>query len=137
MKNAAFANLARYRKFSAHQTNKFATDGQAQSCTGPRLLPGLGLFEVTEQLVLVVGRNARARVLDPDEQAGIAPSPDTSFLAAHLANPVLQIDDARIKAERGPALATALEHVDVDLPARLVFLGPLLLQDGQNLPHSL
>lgn len=28
-------------------------------------------------------------------QAGIAPSPDTSFLAAHLANPVLQIDDAK------------------------------------------
>jgi nucleotidyltransferase/DNA polymerase involved in DNA repair len=28
-------------------------------------------------------------------QAGIAPSPDASFLAAHLANPVLQIDDAK------------------------------------------
>ena len=28
-------------------------------------------------------------------QGGIAPSPDTSFLAAHLANPVLQIDDAK------------------------------------------
>jgi nucleotidyltransferase/DNA polymerase involved in DNA repair len=28
-------------------------------------------------------------------QAGIASSPDTSFLAAHLANPVLQIDDAK------------------------------------------
>jgi nucleotidyltransferase/DNA polymerase involved in DNA repair len=28
-------------------------------------------------------------------QAGIAPSPDTSFLAAHLANSVLQIDDAK------------------------------------------
>jgi len=28
-------------------------------------------------------------------QAGIAPLPDTSFLAAHLAHPVLQIDDAR------------------------------------------
>ena len=28
-------------------------------------------------------------------QAGIAPTPDASFLAAHLAKPVLQIDDAR------------------------------------------
>jgi nucleotidyltransferase/DNA polymerase involved in DNA repair len=28
-------------------------------------------------------------------QVGIAPSPDTSFLAAHLADPVLQIDDAK------------------------------------------
>ncbi|MEP6685232.1 MAG: hypothetical protein ABJB22_00520 [Verrucomicrobiota bacterium] len=28
-------------------------------------------------------------------QGGIAPSPDTSFLAAHLANSVLQIDDAK------------------------------------------
>lgn len=28
-------------------------------------------------------------------QAGIAPSPDTSFLAAHLAHPVLQIEDAK------------------------------------------
>jgi hypothetical protein len=26
-------------------------------------------------------------------QAGIAPTPDASFLAAHLARPVLQIDD--------------------------------------------
>ena len=28
-------------------------------------------------------------------QAGIAPTPDASFLAAHLANPVLRIDDAK------------------------------------------
>jgi len=28
-------------------------------------------------------------------QAGIAPLPDTSFLAAHLARPVLEIDDAK------------------------------------------
>ena len=28
-------------------------------------------------------------------QVGIAPSPDTSFLAAHLADPVLQIDDEK------------------------------------------
>jgi len=28
-------------------------------------------------------------------QAGIAPTPDTSFLAAHLSRPVLQIDDAK------------------------------------------
>jgi hypothetical protein len=28
-------------------------------------------------------------------QAAIAPTPDTSFLAAHLARPVLQVDDAK------------------------------------------
>src|SRR6266576_2033276 len=28
-------------------------------------------------------------------QAGIAPTPDTSFLAAHLAKPVLQIENAK------------------------------------------
>ena len=28
-------------------------------------------------------------------QAGIAPTPDASFLAAHLAQPVLQVDDAK------------------------------------------
>ena len=28
-------------------------------------------------------------------QAGLAPAPDTSFLAAHLARPLLQIDEAR------------------------------------------
>ena len=27
-------------------------------------------------------------------QAGIAPTPDASFLAAHLAKPVLEVDDA-------------------------------------------
>ena len=28
-------------------------------------------------------------------QAGIASAPDTSFLAAHLAKPVLQVDNAK------------------------------------------
>jgi protein ImuB len=30
-----------------------------------------------------------------DAQAGIAPTPDTSFLAAHLARPILQVSDAK------------------------------------------
>jgi hypothetical protein len=34
------------------------------------------------------------RKCEINAQAGIAPLPDTSFLAAHLARPVLQIDDA-------------------------------------------
>jgi len=40
----------------------------------------------------VVDRLAESEII---AQAGIAPTPDTSFLAAHLAQPVLQIDEAR------------------------------------------
>ncbi len=36
---------------------------------------------------------AQLREAEIIAQAGIAPTPDASFLAAHLANPVLQIDD--------------------------------------------
>ena len=67
--NAAFADLAAHRDVSSHQANKLPADGQAQPRTGPRLLPGLGLLEMPEQLVLVVWRNARARVLDFDPEA--------------------------------------------------------------------
>src|ERR1700730_4104398 len=73
-KNAAFADLAAYRDVSAHEANKLAANGQAQPRTGPRLLPGLGLLEMPEQLVLVVWRNAGARVLDfdPEKRSGRA-----------------------------------------------------------------
>src|SRR6266849_1670286 len=64
--NAAFANLAVYRDGAAHQANELSADGQAQPRTGPRLLPGLGLLEMPEQLVLFVRRNARTGVLDFD-----------------------------------------------------------------------
>jgi protein ImuB len=40
----------------------------------------------------VIERLAQLEIL---AQAGIADAPDTSFLGAHLAKPVLQIDDAR------------------------------------------
>ena len=39
-----------------------------RSRSGSRLLPGLGLLEMPEQLILVVQRNARARVLDFDPE---------------------------------------------------------------------
>src|SRR5688572_4019064 len=62
--NTAFANLAADRDRSTHQANKLPANGQSQSGTGPRLLPGLGLLELPEQLILVLWRNARAGVLD-------------------------------------------------------------------------
>jgi len=37
---------------------------------------------------------AQLREVEIVAQAGVAPTPDASFLAAHLARPVLQIDDA-------------------------------------------
>jgi protein ImuB len=45
-------------------------------------------------------RNVERVIAQLDEagitgQAGIAPTPDASFLAAHLAKPVLQVDDAK------------------------------------------
>jgi protein ImuB len=40
----------------------------------------------------LIARLAESEII---AQAGIAPSPDTSILAAHLAKPVLQIDDAK------------------------------------------
>src|SRR5476649_2468150 len=72
--NTAFANLAVDRDGSAHQANELLADGQAQSRTGPRLLPGLGLLEMPEQLLLLVGRNARSRVLDFDPETRYRPT---------------------------------------------------------------
>jgi len=59
--------------------------------------PGVATVQFTDT------RNVAAKVSDVVEQltyseivaqAGIAPTPDASFLAAHLARPVLQIDNA-------------------------------------------
>jgi hypothetical protein len=47
---------------------------------------------LTDKVSRVLERLAEAEVI---AQAGIARVPDTSFLAAHLAKPVLQIDDAK------------------------------------------
>jgi nucleotidyltransferase/DNA polymerase involved in DNA repair len=60
--------------------------------------PGISTVEFTDK------RNLKTKVtkvidqlMDSEivTQAGIAPTPDASFLAAHLAEPVLEIDDAR------------------------------------------
>lgn len=59
--------------------------------------PGLSTvqFTDTKNLMPEVARViAQLREIEIVAQAGIAPTPDASFLAAHLANPVLQIDDA-------------------------------------------
>src|SRR5947208_2786624 len=67
--HAALADLAGHRDRPAHQADELPADRQAQTSPGPRLLPGLGLLELPEQLGLVVRRNARAGVLDLDPEA--------------------------------------------------------------------
>ena len=47
---------------------------------------------VRQNVERVIDQLAQASVT---AQAGIARTPDTSFLAAHLAQPVLQVDDAK------------------------------------------
>lgn len=47
---------------------------------------------LTSKVSGLIERLAESEII---AQAGIAPSPDISFLAAHLANPVLQIDDPK------------------------------------------
>ena len=60
--------------------------------------PGIGTIQFTDNRDLT---RKVLRVINQLEtcgitaQAGIAEQPDTSFLAAHLARPVLEIDDAR------------------------------------------
>jgi hypothetical protein len=59
--------------------------------------PGISTVEFTDRRNLETKVGKMVRHLADSEiiaQAGIAPTPDTSFLAAHLAEPVLQIDDA-------------------------------------------
>ncbi|MDB6146557.1 MAG: Nucleotidyltransferase/DNA polymerase involved in repair-like protein [Spartobacteria bacterium] len=46
--------------------------------------------DLAAKLLRVIQKLAECEVT---AQAGIAPAPDTSFLAAHLARPVLQVDD--------------------------------------------
>src|SRR2546426_12756059 len=48
--------------------------------------------ELTAKLSRVIEQLAKCEIA---AQAGIAHSPDTSFLAAHLARPILHIDDAK------------------------------------------
>ena len=48
--------------------------------------------DLTAKLTRVVAKLAKCEI---QAQAGIASLPDTSFLAAHLARPVLQIDQAK------------------------------------------
>jgi impB/mucB/samB family len=47
--------------------------------------------DLMEKVLHVIAKLADAEIV---AQAGIAPTPDASFLAAHLAKPVLQIDNA-------------------------------------------
>src|SRR6266446_3072561 len=48
------------------------------------------------QVVIRTRERAQENVIgEIHAQAGIAPSPDTSFLAAHLARPVLQIEEPK------------------------------------------
>jgi hypothetical protein len=60
--------------------------------------PGIATVQFTDtqkvaaKVSRVVEKLAHAEIA---AQAGIAPTPDASFLAAHLARPVLQIDNAR------------------------------------------
>jgi protein ImuB len=60
--------------------------------------PGIATVQFTDcrslssKVARVVDRLHKCEI---EAQAGIAPLPDTSFLAAHLARPVLEIDDAK------------------------------------------
>jgi protein ImuB len=59
--------------------------------------PGLSTIQFTDpknvaaKVTQVIAHLAHSEIV---AQAGIAPTPDASFLAAHLARPVLQIDNA-------------------------------------------
>jgi impB/mucB/samB family len=60
--------------------------------------PGIATVQFTDTKNLgnkVAGAVARLAESEIAAQAGIAPTPDASFLAAHLAKPVLEIGDAR------------------------------------------
>ena len=59
--------------------------------------PGISTVQFTDtknvalQVAHVIEQLAESEII---AQAGIAPTPDASFLAAHLATPVLQVDDS-------------------------------------------
>lgn len=60
--------------------------------------PGVCTVQFADNRNLVAKLSRVIEQLDKSEiiaQAGIARTPDTSFLAAHLSRPVLQIDDAK------------------------------------------
>jgi len=74
---------------------------QSAFCLSPYVedtAPGIATVEfsdtrdLTEKVTNVVTQLAKCEMV---AQAGIANLPDTSFLAAHLARPVLQIDNAK------------------------------------------
>ena len=73
--------------------------------------PGLSTVEFTDPRNLERKVTAVVQQLGDSEiiaQAGIAPTPDASFLAAHLAQPVLQIDNAREFLARLPIEVLAI-----------------------------
>ncbi len=61
--------------------------------TGPGLatVQFTGAKNIAAKVTRVIEELARAEIT---ARAGIAPTPDASFLAAHLAEPVLQVEDA-------------------------------------------
>ena len=77
--------------------------------------PGICTVQFTDhrylqaKVVCVIKELAKCEIL---AQAGIAPTPDTSFLAAHLAEPVLQIENA--KEFLAPLPIEVLETVSPD-----------------------
>ena len=105
--DAALADLAAHRDVSSHQADELPADRQAEPRTGPRLLPGLGLLEMPEQLALLVGRDARAGVLDfdpearsrralairADAQADAAPLGELDGVAQHVDEHLTQLVD--------------------------------------------
>jgi protein ImuB len=77
--------------------------------------PGICTVQFTDhrylqaKVVCVIKQLAKCEI---SAQAGIAPTPDTSFLAAHLAEPILQIENA--KEFLAPLPIEVLETVSPD-----------------------
>jgi len=73
--------------------------------------PGVSTVQFTdcrnlsENVCRVIEQLARCEI---PAQAGVAPTPDTSFLAAHLARPVLQVENAKEFLEPLPIETLAL-----------------------------
>lgn len=74
--------------------------------------PGISTVQFTDprnverKVAQVIERLAEAKIT---ARAGIAPTPDASFLAAHLAKPILQIDNAREFLAELPIEALAID----------------------------
>jgi nucleotidyltransferase/DNA polymerase involved in DNA repair len=69
-------------------TIQFSDNGRLHSTSADRSLPE----NLTPWLGRVIKQLMKCEI---NARAGIAPTPDGSFLAAHLARPVLQIDDTK------------------------------------------